>query len=99
MIEKNKEAQTQSLGELQQELKSLKTLLLSRTPGTSTPAPPLPNFPPRPSIPAWQLSGSTGSPASSSLDTHATSISPPFPVLTNGKGKEVAESTNEAEGS
>ncbi|KAI0307802.1 peroxisomal membrane anchor protein conserved region-domain-containing protein, partial [Multifurca ochricompacta] len=30
MIEKNKEAQTQSLGELQQDLKSLKTLLLSR---------------------------------------------------------------------
>ncbi|KAI0274639.1 peroxisomal membrane anchor protein conserved region-domain-containing protein [Gloeopeniophorella convolvens] len=58
MIEKNKEAQTQSLGELQQDLKSLKTLLLSRAPGTSAPTPPLPTFPPRPSIPSWQLTGS-----------------------------------------
>jgi peroxin-14 len=83
MIEKNKEAQTQSLGELQQDLKSLKTLLLSRTPGTSTPAPPLPTIPPRPSIPSWQLSGS-----SANLESLG-------PVLTNGKGKDVE---SEAEG-
>jgi peroxin-14 len=91
MIEKNKEAQTQSLGELQQDLKSLKTLLLSRTPSTSTAAPPLPSFPPRPSIPAWQLSSSSSSPANASLDA-------PLPFLANGKGKEV-ESTTEAESS
>jgi peroxin-14 len=83
MIEKNKEAQTQSLGELQQDLKSLKTLLLSRTPGTSTPAPPLPTIPPRPSIPSWQLSGSSTSANLESLG----------PVLTNGKGKDVESET------
>ena len=56
MIEKNKESQTQSLSELQQELKSLKALLLSRGPNNinNTPASPLPALG-RPSIPAWQL--------------------------------------------
>jgi len=88
MIEKNKEAQTQSIGELQQDLKSLKTLLLSRTPSMSASAPPLPTFPPRPSIPSWQLSGSSASPTGPSLDT-STAISPPLPLLINGKGKEV----------
>jgi peroxin-14 len=92
MIEKNKEAQTQSLGELQQDLKSLKTLLLSRTPSSSTPAPPLPSFPPRPSIPSWQLSGSSGSPVSAPLDTYGTGVPTPLPFLANGKGKEVVES-------
>ena len=58
MIEKNKESQSQSLGELQQELKSLKALLLSRGPNyPTTPSPSLPSFVGRPSIPAWQLSG------------------------------------------
>lgn len=58
MIEKNKESQNQSLAELQQELKSLKALLLSRGPATSaTPSSPLPIFG-RPSIPAWQLASS-----------------------------------------
>jgi peroxin-14 len=84
MIEKNKEAQTQSLGELQQDLKSLKTLLLSRTLSTSAPAPPLPSVPPRPSLPAWQLSSPSSSPQN---DTHT-----PVPFLANGKGKEVMES-------
>lgn len=63
MLEKNKEAQGQSLAELQQELKSLKTILLSRGPsmsGSSTP-PPLPVFSGKPSIPAWQLAGTEGS--------------------------------------
>lgn len=60
MIEKNKESQSQSLTELQQELKSLKALLLSR--GSSyppSPSPSLPTFVGRPSIPAWQLAGSS----------------------------------------
>jgi hypothetical protein len=58
MIEKNKESQNQSLAELQQELKSLKALLLSRGSTTSsTPASPLPILG-RPSIPAWQLASS-----------------------------------------
>ncbi|KAH8998971.1 peroxisomal membrane anchor protein conserved region-domain-containing protein [Lactarius hatsudake] len=91
MIEKNKEAQTQSLGELQQDLKSLKTLLLSRTPSTATPAPPLPNFPPRPSIPLWQLSDSSSNGTVLPVGTPSPSIvtPPPAPFLANGKGKEV----------
>jgi peroxin-14 len=86
MIEKNKEAQTQSLGELQQDLKSLKTLLLSRTPSTATPAPALPNFPPRPSIPSWQLSDSTVPPSGTSSPSVVARS--PAPFLANGKGKE-----------
>ncbi|KAH8102460.1 peroxisomal membrane anchor protein conserved region-domain-containing protein [Cristinia sonorae] len=95
MIEKNKESQSQSLAELQQELKSLKALLLSRGPagasGFSTPV-----LPSKPTIPAWQLStpsspspsASNGVPFSSipgSSSFAATSVSTPPP---NGKGKE-----------
>ena len=80
MIEKNKEVQSQSLGELQQELKSLKALLLSRGPGTpSTPS--ILGLQTKPSIPAWQLAGG---------DSRSTT--PPVPTLSpslNGKGKEV----------
>ncbi|KAJ7631008.1 hypothetical protein FB45DRAFT_990856 [Roridomyces roridus] len=58
MIERNKESQTQSMAELQHELKSLKTLLLSRAPtlpsSSSLPSTPLPAIG-RPSIPSWQL--------------------------------------------
>jgi peroxin-14 len=62
MLEKNKEAQSQSIAELQQELKSLRALLLAR------PSPPmfsasspsgLPGAPTRPSIPAWQLAAAS----------------------------------------
>lgn len=75
MIEKNKEAQSQSLAELQQELKSLKALMLTRGPTmSSTPASPLPVVG-KPTIPAWQLSGSEGT------DSNA--------VGSNGKGKEI----------
>ena len=77
MIEKNKESQNASLAELQQELKSLKALLMSRGPTIPSAAPsPLPALG-RPSIPAWQL----GPPASSSP-------APSTPPLPNGKGKE-----------
>lgn len=64
MIEKNKEAQTQTLTELQQELKSLKTLLLSRGPsvaGVVTPPFPITS---KPSIPAWQLASGGEEPSS-----------------------------------
>jgi len=78
MIEKNKETQTQSLAELQQELKSLKALLLSR--GPSTPSLPF-SLNTKPSIPAWQLTDRSSTP------------SPPDPGInsttTNGKGKEI----------
>lgn len=60
MIEKNKESQNQSLAELQQELKSLKALLLSRGPTMSNAPSPVPMVG-RPSIPAWQLASSNGS--------------------------------------
>ncbi|KAJ6604727.1 hypothetical protein DFH09DRAFT_1257444 [Mycena vulgaris] len=78
MIERNKESQTQSLGELQHELKSLKALLLSRgptMPGSSLPPSPLPVLG-RPSIPAWQLAGAPSNGGES-------------PPVGNGKGKEV----------
>ena len=82
MIEKNKEVQSQSLGELQQELKSLKALLLSRGPATPS-TPPVaifPSYPTKPSIPAWQLAAGDN-----------RSSTPPGPVFSpslNGKGKE-----------
>ncbi|KAI0778544.1 peroxisomal membrane anchor protein conserved region-domain-containing protein [Trametes elegans] len=97
MIEKNKESQNQSLAELQQELKSLKALLLSRGPSISA-GPATPIFPGKPSIPAWQLAGASApssfsSPPVSSPSTPvpvpSAPISPPIP---NGKGKEVAAS-------
>ncbi|KAG9314424.1 hypothetical protein JVU11DRAFT_5221 [Chiua virens] len=87
MIEKNKEAQTQSLAELQQELKSLKALLLSRAPSTltSSPSTPIPTLTGRPSIPSWQLANST-TPLPTSESPH---------IASNGKGKEVDFSPDE----
>ncbi|KAF8216144.1 hypothetical protein K438DRAFT_1926517 [Mycena galopus ATCC 62051] len=82
MIERNKESQTQSLAELQHELKSLKALLLSRGPtisNNSLPTTPLPALG-RPSIPAWQLAGASPS---------TTPTPTPESTLSNGKGKEV----------
>ncbi|KZT05941.1 uncharacterized protein LAESUDRAFT_654987 [Laetiporus sulphureus 93-53] len=90
MIEKNKESQLQSLAELQQELKSLKALLLSRGPsassGFSTPI--IPN---KPTIPAWQLAASP-SPVGGSSTVSTPSLPQPSSepaAATNGKGKEV----------
>jgi peroxin-14 len=88
MIEKNKETQSQSLTELQQELKSLKALLLSRGPG-NIPSSPLPVLG-RPTIPAWQLA----SPGQSNGTEESSNTPPPIPVFSNGKGKET-EITNE----
>ncbi|KAI0721269.1 hypothetical protein C8T65DRAFT_825844 [Cerioporus squamosus] len=88
MIDKNKESHNQSLAELQQELKSLKALLLSRGPSMST-GPSTPILPGKPSIPAWQLAGS--SPAASAPSTPSPYIPPtnaPSPAV-NGKGKEI----------
>ena len=89
MIEKNKESQNQSLNEMQQELKSLKALLLNRGPTTSSiPASPLPLLGGRPSIPAWQLASSTPQVNSVAMNS-APSIVPPNTDNINGKGKEV----------
>ncbi|KAE9411039.1 hypothetical protein BT96DRAFT_846858 [Gymnopus androsaceus JB14] len=94
MIEKNKEAQTQSLAELQQELKSLKALLLSRGPTMSSAPSPAPMVG-RPSIPAWQLAGSNASSnsgAAASFNAPTIPIPSPSPMVNlpaaNGKGKE-----------
>ncbi|KAH9937113.1 peroxisomal membrane anchor protein conserved region-domain-containing protein [Fomitopsis serialis] len=88
MLDKNKESQQQTLAELQQELKSMKALLLSRGPsspsGFSTPI-----VPSKPAIPAWQLaatSPSTTMAGSSIPSPQPLPMSPPFP---NGKGKAV----------
>jgi peroxin-14 len=94
MIEKNKESQNQSLAELQQELKSLKALLLSRgTPLPASPASPAPILAARPSIPAWQLAGikpSTGSsvPSTPPLVAEPTStLAPEATASVQAKGK------------
>ncbi|TFK30511.1 hypothetical protein FA15DRAFT_683828 [Coprinopsis marcescibilis] len=91
MIDKNKESQTQSLSELQQELKSLKALLLSRGPSVpSVPSPPM-TFG-RPAIPAWQLAST---PQTANTDVgiaSSASVSQPIPPPTTSnssyKGKE-----------
>ncbi|KAH7931049.1 hypothetical protein BV22DRAFT_1101415 [Leucogyrophana mollusca] len=82
MIEKNKETQKQSLAELQQELKSLKALLLSRNSGplSSSPSTPAPSLAGRPSIPAWQLAGSAPATPSAPdpIPTRPGAFTPPF---------------------
>ncbi|KAF5355873.1 hypothetical protein D9756_003817 [Leucocoprinus leucothites] len=101
MIDRNKEHHAQSLSELQQEVKSLKALLLNRPAGMPSSPSPLPPMA-RPSIPAWQLGGSATTSTSSGVTDHATTspatgISPPnYPTIpqipipqSSGKGKEV----------
>ncbi|KAF9270285.1 hypothetical protein L218DRAFT_992922 [Marasmius fiardii PR-910] len=89
MMEKNKESHGQSMAELQQELKSLKALLMSRGPSLSNIPSPAPLVG-RPSIPAWQLS-STPTSSASTMSTPAVD-----PTLPNGadneKGKQVDSS-------
>jgi peroxin-14 len=92
MIDKNKDSQSQSLAELQQELKSLKALLLNRGSSISSGSPtPLPTFSGRPSIPAWQLAGvgATNGIQSSESASSAGSLPSLDSALANGKGKEV----------
>jgi peroxin-14 len=93
MIEKNKESQTQSLGELQQELKSLKALLLSRGPTTNLPSSPLPMIG-RPAIPPWQLASTPSTPpvAASSPQVNGTSEA----ASDKGKGVERENSNSES---
>lgn len=98
MIERNKEHHTQSLNELQQEMKSLKALLLNRPTGVPTSPSPLP-LTARPSIPAWQLAGSTTSsttpgmaktnnePPLNGISSSTYPAGVPIPI-NNGKGKE-----------
>lgn len=88
MMEKNKENQQQTLAELQQELKSMKALLLSRGPsspsGFSTPT----IVPSKPAIPAWQLAASTPSPITPGIPPQVQQ--PAFmPPTSSDKGKGV----------
>ncbi|EKM83825.1 hypothetical protein AGABI1DRAFT_117296 [Agaricus bisporus var. burnettii JB137-S8] len=102
MIERNKEHHTQSLNELQQEMKSLKALLLNRP--TGLPASPNPLLPiTRPSIPAWQLASSTTSNTTPGIATPTAEPATVTPLsyrtdsptpLSNGKGKEVDMDVN-----
>jgi peroxin-14 len=99
MIEKNKESQGQSLAELQQELKSLKALLLSRgTPLPTSPSTPIPSIAARPSIPAWQLAGIKPTSSSSAPATPAPAPVPessvsPSPSADKGKAPAVRVNT------
>lgn len=87
-MDRSKETQTQSLAELQQELKSLKALLLSRGPAVaSNPSSPVPAIG-RPSIPAWQLAGSTENVSPTPLPSTGSAVFGSIPI-SNGKGKEV----------
>ena len=92
MLEKNKDSQTQSLAELQQEMKSLKALLLSRGPVVpNATVSPLPSLGGRPSIPAWQLATGNSNPPSASWErAPATGRSD-----ANGKGKEINTADSE----
>lgn len=103
MIERNKETQKESLAELQQELKSLKALLLSRgsAPMTSSPSTPIPSFPTRPSIPAWQLASSASVPPAAESLPRSTSMNASLTstVQLNGKGKEAETQSNESSSS
>lgn len=86
MIDKNKESQNQSLAELQQELKSLKTLLLSRGPvAPSVPSSPMPLVG-RAAIPAWQLANTD---SLSTVSSPTISGLPPSVHQVNGKTKEL----------
>ncbi|KAF7966649.1 hypothetical protein HWV62_37537, partial [Athelia sp. TMB] len=72
---------------LQQELKSLKALLLSRGPAAShTPTPSLPSFAGRPSIPAWQLAGSS-SVTGVNGNSFPSPLSTPPPAEPSAEGK------------
>lgn len=74
MIDRTKEHQNQSLAELQQEIKSLRALLLSRGPSISAgPSSPMPALAGRPTIPAWQLA-----PSSSPAPAAVENASPPL---------------------
>jgi peroxin-14 len=82
MFEKTKEAQTASLSELQNELKSLKSLLVSRNASSNASAAiPRPYSPygqsgdasngassPKPSIPSWQLASNDSTTTASTPD-------------------------------
>jgi hypothetical protein len=100
MIEKNKETQKESLSELQQELKSLKALLLSRgsAPLTSSPSTPIPSLAGRPSIPSWQLASSAPVPSTAGSLPSSTSLNGSFTSIAqlNGKGKEAETPSNES---
>lgn len=79
MLDRVKEQERQSYSELQQELKSLKTLLLSsRDSAMSNAGPPsiFSQIGKKPSIPAWQLAATTSSPISITPSSSTSSAIP-----------------------
>jgi hypothetical protein len=90
MLEKNKDAQSQALLDLQQELKSLKALLLSRggppLPSVYSSSPPIgtaaPPPLPRPSIPPWQLASPM--PIPGTIDKGKGKETEPEPLASSG---------------
>ena len=89
MIEKHTASQSAALQDLQNELRSLKALLVSRQqaapPSSNSSASPVPQ---RATIPAWQMAGGSSTP----------SWKTPAPVEEKGKSKETV-SEEKAEGS
>lgn len=65
MLDRVKEQERTSYGELQQELKSLKTLLLSSRDAAASPGPPsiFAQINKKPSIPSWQLASTPVTPS------------------------------------
>jgi len=96
MMDKSKDAQTNALNDLQQELKSLKSLLNARRPG-ATPAPESPSSSSSiptsrfgtssglgsrpPGIPAWQLAQSGASGSASTPAADASASETPAPAV------------------
>lgn len=98
MLDANREAQSHSLAELHQEIKSLKALLVTRRPESPSTSSPLLNLG-RPSIPSWQLSaGSDSTTPSASVAKSSLNTAIPAQSKDSSASAEQA-STNEQSGS
>jgi hypothetical protein len=88
MLDRVKDQERTSYGELQQELKTLKTLLLSSRDAAASTGPPaiFAQLNRKPSIPAWQLAQNStpSAPATPSAVAVTTGTSTPAEASTNG---------------
>ena len=92
MLDANREAQSHSLAELQQELKSLKALLVTRRPESPSAPNSILNLG-RPSIPSWQLSG--GSESTTPVSSLAKSPFGTGPVTPSAESNSTPSNTTE----
>lgn len=78
MLDRVKDQERTSYGELQQELKSLKTLLLSSRDAAASTGPPaiFAQLNRKPSIPAWQLAQNSTSPTPPAVATATPAETP-----------------------